>query len=92
MKIPVTHPALAGHFPGSPVVPGVVILDKVISELAELKGVRLEVKTFPAIKFLNPIGPDEEFDISFTEKDKGKITFSVFSREKTFLSGSLELK
>ncbi|MFV1992477.1 MAG: hydroxymyristoyl-ACP dehydratase [Acidiferrobacterales bacterium] len=92
MKISGTHPALAGHFPGSPVVPGVVILDKVISKLAELKGVNVKVKTFPAIKFLNPIGPDEEFDISFTEKDTGKITFSVFSGDKIFLSGSLELK
>jgi len=70
----------------------VVILDKVISELAQMKGVSVEVKTFPAIKFLNPIGPDEEFDISFTEKDSGKITFSVFSDDKMFLNGSLELK
>jgi len=52
----------------------------------------VEVKTFPAIKFLNPIRPGEEFDISFTEKNPGNISFSVFSGEKIFLSGSLELK
>jgi len=91
LRIPGTHPALAGHFPGDPVVPGVVILDKVISKLVEMKGASVEVKTIPAIKFLNPIEPDEEFDITFTEKKSGKVTFSVFSGDKIFLSGSLEL-
>ena len=29
------HPSLPGHFPGAPLVPGVVILDEVIAALAE---------------------------------------------------------
>jgi len=31
--IPETHPALSGHFPGNPLVPGVVILDRVLQGL-----------------------------------------------------------
>ena len=32
--IPADHPSLAGHFPGAPVVPGVIVLDYVLSQLA----------------------------------------------------------
>ena len=29
------HPSLPGHFPGTPLVPGVVILDEIVAALAE---------------------------------------------------------
>ena len=41
------HPSLPGHFPGAPLVPGVVILDEVVAALAEwrqnsqLSGIRM---------------------------------------------------
>ena len=47
--IPADHPSLAGHFPGNPVVPGVIVLDYVLSQLAWPLGVprRLSWVKFP---------------------------------------------
>jgi 3-hydroxymyristoyl/3-hydroxydecanoyl-(acyl carrier protein) dehydratase len=33
LTIAAEHPALAGHFPGSPIVPGVVLLDEMVRAL-----------------------------------------------------------
>ncbi len=56
-RIPAGHPALAGHFPGHPVVPGVLILDQVIDRLRQHTG--LEVTRLPRVKFTAPLQPEE---------------------------------
>src|SRR5438034_1542350 len=59
------HPSLPGHFPGAPLVPGVVILDEVLEALIEwrensqLSGVR-------TVKFLAPLQPEQPFTISLS--------------------------
>jgi 3-hydroxymyristoyl/3-hydroxydecanoyl-(acyl carrier protein) dehydratase len=80
VKIPADHPALEGHFPGEPIVPGVVLLEEVVrfaSGGAAVRGLRL-----PTVKFHAPLRPDEEFTIEI-ETDK----FFVRSGEKLIASG-----
>lgn len=89
MKIPGTHPALAGHFPGNPVIPGAVIIDQVVSAISHKKGTSVELKSIPFVKFLNPVGPDQDIDIRLNEKESGKVDFSVYSGEIKILTGSL---
>jgi acyl-coenzyme A synthetase/AMP-(fatty) acid ligase/3-hydroxymyristoyl/3-hydroxydecanoyl-(acyl carrier protein) dehydratase len=52
--VPIGHAALPGHFPGHPVVPGVVLLHLVEALLAD-NG--YHVRACPQAKFLTPIAP-----------------------------------
>jgi 3-hydroxymyristoyl/3-hydroxydecanoyl-(acyl carrier protein) dehydratase len=46
------HPALAGHFPGHPVLPGALLLDWACSALAGAQPLYLR-----EVRFLRPCGP-----------------------------------
>jgi 3-hydroxyacyl-[acyl-carrier-protein] dehydratase len=70
------HPALAGHFPGNPVVPGVLLLDQVLKAAG--------ATNVPSAKFHAPLRPGEEFLIR-VENDR----FSVRRGDTLIVSGSL---
>jgi 3-hydroxymyristoyl/3-hydroxydecanoyl-(acyl carrier protein) dehydratase len=48
------HPALPGHFPGHPIVPGVVLLDRVVEAIEATHG-PLAAMRLPQVKFLQPL-------------------------------------
>jgi len=89
MRIATDHPALPGHFPGHPVVPGVVLLDAVIAELGRHAGRAVRVIGFPAVKFLAPLGPDQECAVAFHDKRPGQAGFEVAAGGTTLVSGSV---
>lgn len=51
-----SHPCLPGHFPGSPLVPGVVVLDHVLAAIEREHG-PLGALRLPQVKFLAPLLP-----------------------------------
>jgi 3-hydroxymyristoyl/3-hydroxydecanoyl-(acyl carrier protein) dehydratase len=61
MVVPGNHPALAGHFPGQPVVPAVVLLDMVLAEI-RTRG-NFVLKSIPAARFLQPVLPEEPVEL-----------------------------
>lgn len=86
------HPTLPGHFPGAPLVPGVVILDEVLAVLiewrqhSELIGIRL-------VKFLAPLPPEQAFTISFSAKNEraAEINFCCRAGDRVIVEGRLEV-
>jgi len=58
--VAVDHPAFAGHFPGRPLLPGVVLLSLVMETLAQAPALQARLGATPQIdnvKFLAPVGP-----------------------------------
>ena len=82
------HPALAGHFPGEPLVPGVVVLDCVVAAAEALLGAARPV-AIPSVKFLAPLRPDERFRIVFTRLDAAGIAFECRRETTTLVRGRM---
>jgi 3-hydroxymyristoyl/3-hydroxydecanoyl-(acyl carrier protein) dehydratase len=57
LSVPASHPALPGHFPGHPVVPGVLLLDEVRVQVEACSGRR--VARIVQVKFIQSLGPAE---------------------------------
>jgi 3-hydroxyacyl-[acyl-carrier-protein] dehydratase len=65
------HPALPGHFPGRPIVPGVVLLDRVVELIAAGK----RPVGLPAVKFMQPVLPGDEVEVRSSTEGR-RISFS----------------
>jgi 3-hydroxymyristoyl/3-hydroxydecanoyl-(acyl carrier protein) dehydratase len=89
MHIDARHPALPGHFPGHPVVPGVVLLDAVLAALPAHAGQAVRVTGFPSVKFLAPLAPGQEFEVRFSSKRPDQAGFEVLAGDIRLCSGTV---
>jgi 3-hydroxyacyl-[acyl-carrier-protein] dehydratase len=87
--VPAGHPAFPGHFPGRPIVPGVVLLDQAILFAETLLGKQVGQWQIGNAKFLSPVGPAETLVFSLQPTPRGSIAFTVKSAERDVASGSL---
>lgn len=88
-RIPADHPAFAGHFPGMPIVPGVVLLDEVMHIVLEAQGLAVEDWKIASAKFLSPLGPDATVAIEHEVQTSGAIHFDILDGERRIATGSL---
>jgi 3-hydroxymyristoyl/3-hydroxydecanoyl-(acyl carrier protein) dehydratase len=82
------HPALPGHFPGDPLVPGVLLLGHVVAALeATLGPVRLDA--VPQAKFLAPLRPGEPCSVRFVMLEDGSAQFECRKDDVVVARGTL---
>ncbi|WP_061146170.1 AMP-binding protein [Caballeronia arvi] len=87
--VPPGHPALAGHFPGRPIVPGVVLLDHALDAISVALGQRFDACRIESAKFLSPAKPGETLDIAYETAASGAIRFTIRAGERAVASGAL---
>ena len=90
--IPADHPTLPGHFPDTPLVPGVVILDEVLAALIEWRQ-NPELTRIRTVKFLAPLQPEQAFTISLSAKDERatEINFCCRAEDRVIVEGRFEV-
>lgn len=89
MRFAASHPALPGHFPGHPVIPGVLLLDAVVNALPAQVGGAVRVTGFPAIKFLAPLLPERDFEVALAVKRPGQASFELLAGGDKIASGTV---
>lgn len=88
-RVPVDHPAFAGHFPGRPIVPGVVLLDHAVWLAQTALGYAMGACHITQAKFLSPCGPGDELMFTFRRSPSGVWSFTVRCGERDVAAGSL---
>jgi 3-hydroxyacyl-[acyl-carrier-protein] dehydratase len=83
--VPVDHPAFAGHFPGRPIVPGVVLLDQALRRIGD-PGVGWIVAN---AKFLRPVTPGETLTFAWQARASGAVEFAISSAAHPVATGLL---
>ncbi len=87
--VPVDHPAFAGHFPGNPILPGVVLLDMALQAIAISAGTRLDACEIGAVKFLHPVHPGDQLEIRHQFSAGGAIRFDIAAGPCKIASGNI---
>lgn len=83
------HPALPGHFPGHPVVPGVVLLDHAIQTIGAALNRPLHAWRLGSAKFLSPVAPGEPLALAYDAAASGAIRFTVRAGSREVATGVL---
>jgi 3-hydroxymyristoyl/3-hydroxydecanoyl-(acyl carrier protein) dehydratase len=88
-EVSAAHPALAGHFPGNPIVPGALLLARVARAAAAAFGAG--VGGVPAVKFLAPLRPGERFEVELEPPARSVLHFRVLRGATLIAAGTLRL-
>lgn len=90
MEVPETLECLAGHFPGLPVVPGVVQIGWVMNVARELLGRPPVVRRIEALKFNDLLRPLNVFHLGVEFLPGGQgVHFRLWADGHVFSSGRL---
>jgi 3-hydroxyacyl-[acyl-carrier-protein] dehydratase len=90
VKFNPAHPLFSGHFPGLPVVPGVLLMEIAASATRQFTGKELIIKEASVIKFIRIIDPRKDnevmLDVALTEEEgKYKLDLNFYHGETVFV-------
>lgn len=83
------HPALVGHFPGAPILPGVLLLDEMLFALEQERAKAAGGWRIGAAKFVKPVRPGETLTLEHDALPNGSISFRISSGGRPVAHGLL---
>jgi 3-hydroxyacyl-[acyl-carrier-protein] dehydratase len=86
LRFPPDHPALAGHFPQRPIVPGVMLLDAALHAVDPV-GTHWHVSS---VKFHRPVRPDESMRLDCIPQLGGTVRVELHAAQGLVLSAAIE--
>lgn len=92
LPIATDHPAFAGHFPGQPLLPGVVLLAEALEAAwrqPDLAGLLGAAPTIAQVKFLAPVRPGDVLTLRLMPLPDGRLSFEIHCGERLAASGQL---
>ncbi|HEY5806734.1 MAG TPA: hypothetical protein VIT67_02135 [Povalibacter sp.] len=90
LRIADSHPALPGHFPGNPIVPGVVLLDHVQQAAQQWLGRPVTPRALPQVKFITPLLPEQQAEIHLKLLGS-ELRFSIQRGDEIIAQGMMTL-
>lgn len=89
LDIPADHPAYAGHFPGHPILPGVVLLAEVMAAIEGATTRGPERWEIASAKFLAAVEPGAALQLEHEPTRTGGVRFEVRDGNGIVASGVL---
>jgi 3-hydroxyacyl-[acyl-carrier-protein] dehydratase len=89
LHIAADHPAYAGHFPGTPVLPGVVLLDATLHALERAGKGASGFWEVNSAKFQSAVRPGEALTLQHEALPNGSVRFSIRTADRPVASGVL---
>ena len=90
LRIAPDHPCLAGHFPGFPIIPGVVLLDETLHAIEQQQQIGPACWTISAVKFHHTVAPGDELRLSCDWQPDAQVHFELRSAQGLVASGTIQ--
>ncbi len=83
------HPALEGHFPGEPIVPGAVLLDEALYAIESAEALRGRLWRIDSVKFLAAVAGGARLLLDYERTASGLIRFTIRDGDRRIATGTL---
>jgi len=84
------HPALTGHFPGDPIVPGALILCEVLRAARQAMGGDFVPAAIPQARFHAPLRPSEPYVCTIERIDAQTFKYQLKRQATLVASGTMQ--
>jgi 3-hydroxymyristoyl/3-hydroxydecanoyl-(acyl carrier protein) dehydratase len=89
LRVPPELAYFEGHFPGLPILPGVVQIDWSVRFARERLDLCGKFAAAENLKFLSIVRPDTRLTLALQAEKNTRLTFNYFSQNRKYSSGTL---